>query len=61
MHKKFKPNNTKELKLLVDDESIDLNDIDKWDSVYENTDLFIGSLYLAKNSLYISSIGTLLS
>ncbi|MEI0557735.1 BspA family leucine-rich repeat surface protein [Brachyspira intermedia] len=39
MHKKFKPNNTKELKLLVDDESIDLNDIDT--SLIANmTDLF---------------------
>ena len=39
MHKKFKPNNTKELKLLVDDESIDLNDIDT--SLITNmTDLF---------------------
>ena len=39
MHKKFKLNNTKELKLLVDDESIDLNDIDT--SLITNmTDLF---------------------
>ncbi|MEI0490631.1 BspA family leucine-rich repeat surface protein [Brachyspira pulli] len=39
MHKRFKPNNTKELKLLVDDESIDLNDIDT--SLITNmTDLF---------------------
>ncbi|WP_300759149.1 BspA family leucine-rich repeat surface protein [uncultured Brachyspira sp.] len=28
MHKKFKPNNTKELKQLVDNESVNLNDID---------------------------------